>query len=157
MFVLTKYAGLRLWRTITLQTASVRWRTSPSVLKVSNLPYLINCVSFYDNPSLGGTREMGTQLTTLVMWHKQFELKLRGLNQLVPLMSANLSIRINIYRALATNFLASMQSKIEEFRKSASTLEKECDKGKNFYSRQSHHLQWFRIEEECCRGKGCLE
>ena len=92
---------------------------------------------------------MGTQLTTLVMWHKQFELKLRGLNQLVPLISANLSIRINICRALATNFLASMQSKIEEFRKSASTLEKECDKGKNFYSQQSHHFQWFRAEEEC--------
>lgn len=29
----------------------------------------------------GGTRDMGTQLTTLVMWHKQLELKLRGLNQ----------------------------------------------------------------------------
>lgn len=31
----------------------------------------------------GGTRDMGTQLTTLVMWHKQLELKLRGLNQWV--------------------------------------------------------------------------
>lgn len=31
--------------------------------------------------TLGGTRDMGTQLTTLVMWHKQLELKLRGLNQ----------------------------------------------------------------------------
>lgn len=31
--------------------------------------------------SQGGTRDMGTQLTTLVMWHKQLELKLRGLNQ----------------------------------------------------------------------------
>lgn len=37
---------------------------------------------------------------------------------------------MDIFRALATNFLSSMQSKIEEFRKSASTLEKECDKGK---------------------------
>ena len=45
--------------------------------------YFSDCVSFYDNPSLGGTRDMGTQLTTLVMWHKQLELKLRGLNQLV--------------------------------------------------------------------------
>ena len=42
--------------------------------------------------SQGGTREMGTQLTTLVMWHKQLELKLRGLNQLVGVHHVNESL-----------------------------------------------------------------
>lgn len=50
----------------------------------------------------------------------------------------------NICRALTTNFLSSMQSKIEEFRKSASTLEKECDKGKHVYAQLVKPLTlWF--------------
>lgn len=42
----------------------------------------------------------------------------------------------NTCRALATNFLASMQSKIQEFRQSAGALEKECDKGEYLYSQK---------------------
>ena len=49
-------------------------------------------------------------------------------------MLINLLTITKTFRALATNFLASMQSKIQEFRQSAGTLEKECDKGKNLYS-----------------------
>lgn len=77
----------------------------------------------------GATRDLGTQLTTLVMWHKQLELKLRGLNQSVCNDKSITSGHYFIARALATNFLSSMQGNIEEFRKSAGTLEKECDRG----------------------------
>ena len=57
---------------------------------------------------------------------------------------------MNNFRALATNFLSSMQSKVEEFRKSAGTLEKECDKGEYLYSRSLIYRQHIVVELKKC-------
>lgn len=64
-------------------------------------------------------------------------------------------MNISTCRALATNFLASMQAKVEEFRKSATVFEKECDKGETSYIVWWHLLTIFlELKKSIADAKG---
>jgi hypothetical protein len=62
--------------------------------------------------SKGGTEEMGTSLTDIARWHKAVELKIREINY-----------------AFTSKLLTPIGNRLDEWKKSLTTLEKDHDKG----------------------------